>query len=148
MRFRRYRKHARNWFTSLGTPFTYFKNGTTANSICGMVFSLSTNEARAYVYPNTLRKLKGMVCEDGIPPGEQTKVVIRGICDAMLEDGDSAEVGYPIQASTVWGRVTVSTNIEVSIVSWAQASLVIGRCLETKAAGTDVICRVLFDGNI
>lgn len=84
----------------------------------------------------------GILLEDDIPIGGKAWVVINGMVDVLLENGTAATRGYWARGSTSdAGRADITNSGPPgnSIQHYSE----IGHSLETKSAGTDVLCRIM-----
>lgn len=130
-----------------------FINKTGANSIKGtLVNTESSIDMGVRVVQSTLDEpdIIGVIYEDGIPDGEEVLVIISGIAEVLIHDGESATRGY-------WCRTSELTDGRADITNAAPPGGTInaieghfreiGHCLETKSSGTDVLVKIVLHFN-
>ena len=101
-----YRKYQRPRFTNLGTPFVELINLTGAVSVKGTSVS-----GDGFIIPTVPYDNIGVVYESGKANGVKTKVVLSGLCEALLEDGSTSGYGGWLRLSTnQLGRVVNTTS--------------------------------------
>lgn len=85
----------------------------------------------------------GVELEDDIAQEERGWVVIAGVAYVLLKNSTVATIGNWVKASDVAGRADASNANFVA----ADIALQVGHCIETQAAGTDVLARVILQFN-
>lgn len=130
-----------------GGILTVLKNNTGAPSVRGTLVQASTTPD-SFVVANT----SGMTCigavyDDGIPNGKPCRIVISGVADVLLEDGDSSTAGDWIRVSVVQaGRAFSETGVPSPPTS-ENHFREIGHCIKTVSSGTDVMTRIIMHFN-
>jgi hypothetical protein len=114
-------------------------NKTGSASVKGSVIAVSTTLDNA-VKLNTTNKPDhiGIVYDNGIPDGSSMRVMVAGVAQVLLKNTKAATHGYLAVISDVAGRVetkVVPDDVKNSV----------GFCLESKAAGTNVLVKVLLN---
>jgi hypothetical protein len=92
----------------------------------------------------------GAVYENGIPDGGLCWVVVGGIAEVLLEDSTAATRGYWVRVSTNQaGRVDITNQAPPggTIQALETHFQEMGHCLESKGAGTDVLCKIVMHFN-
>jgi len=91
----------------------------------------------------------GVVADSGIADGQMAWIIMQGIADVLLEDGTVSTRGNFVFASTVDARANASQAIPDggTIASINEHFKEIGHCLETKSAGTNVLCKAIIHFN-
>lgn len=114
-------------------------NKTGANSVKGtvvMVSDTTDNAFKANIIDGDMPI--GVVYESGIADGSACWVVVSGIADILLVDNIASTRGYVIYSSnTTAGRIDISENAPAAITHFRE----IGHSLESKVAGTNVLCK-------
>ena len=123
-------------------------NRTGAKSVKGSVVSTSTTKDNSFrLTPANAVVPVGIVYEDGIPNGEECFVVVSGIADILLKNGTTATRGYWVGMSDADGRAYTAFHTGTTPPEQAIHNLEIGHCMETKAAGTNVLARCVLHFN-
>ncbi len=132
-------------FTLEGGLAIKLLNDTGANSVKGTVLCASTSVERAAdICPADEEDAIGIMYDDGIADGEFVWAVIMGNADVLIQDSQTATVGYWIRTSiTQAGRADI-TNAEPpggGLPEHDEHFREMGHCQESKSAGTDVLAR-------
>ena len=138
-------------FTLEGGLAIKMLNKTGANSVKGTVVELSTSTERAVdISPADEDEAMGIIYDDGIADGEFVWIVIQGIVDILIEDGQTATLGYWVRTSiTQDGRADI-TNAEPPGGGLPQADIhfrELGHCQESQSSGIDVLARCIIHFN-
>jgi hypothetical protein len=87
----------------------------------------------------------GVVYEDGVADGDEAWVVIYGIAEVLLKDSTASTRHYWVQSSDVAGRADATNAAPPgAVLAHFQE---IGHCLESKIAGTNVLCKIAMHFN-
>lgn len=126
-------------------------NKTGSVSVKGTLVKNSTGNDNAFdiMDANGVHPI-GAVYEDGIADGLKCWVVIEGIVEVLLEDTTASQKGYWAKVSdNDDGRSDCSNaNPPAGGAAELQEHMTeIGHCLETKTAGTNVLCKILMHFN-
>jgi hypothetical protein len=128
------------------------KNNTGATSVRGTLVTTDTEEDMACkVNPADVAVPVGVIYNDGVPSGEEVWVVISGIAACLLEDDTLSTSGnWVVLSPTQAGRVN-ATQTTVPNGGDLQAHEEhfgeVGHALETKVAGTNVLCKLALHFN-
>lgn len=138
-------------FTPEGGLAVKLINKTGANSVKGTVVTLSTSTERAVdINPADDDEAIGIIYDDDILDGEFVWIVIQGLVDILIQDGQIATVGYWVRTSiTQPGRADI-TNAGPPGGGIPQADIhfrELGHCQESKSSGTDVLARCIIHLN-
>ena len=119
-------------------------NKTGTASIKGTAVSPASAITNGFVLQSNEFDTIGFVYEDGIADGELCWVVKLGTAEALLEDGTASTAGNWVRASDVDGRADASLSAPPGNFNTATVEHFkeIGHCLETKAAGTNVLAKI------
>lgn len=129
--------------TQEGGLATWLVNKSGAPSVRGTMVTAGGGVTRGAVpvtagIPNPI----GAVYDAGVPDGALMRVVVAGVAEVLMQDGQAPVVGYWVGTSaTVNGRAYVQPappggGLPSEI---AAHNGEIGHCLESKGAGTDVL---------
>lgn len=123
-------------------------NDSGANSIRGTIVSASLNVDAGFrtVGANSIVPF-GVVYESDIPDGQYCWVVIQGMADVLLKDGTGSTRGNWVGVSDTAGRADASSHPGSTPPDAAVHNREIGHCLQTVAAGTDVLTRCILHFN-
>jgi len=91
----------------------------------------------------------GAVYEAGVPDGSLCWVTFSGKAYVLLADGTASTAGYWVKSHATDGRADASFALPTggSFVGIDDHFKEIGHCLETKTAGTNVLCKVMLHFN-
>lgn len=140
----------RTRLTDLGGIAVRLVNRTGATSIKGTLVEAGYNENDSFNLADADdRQPMGCVEESGILDGEPCWVVISGIADVLIKDGTTATRGYWACASSVPGRADITNENPPGngVAQHNQHFKEIGHCLQSAAAGTDVLVRIVMHFN-
>lgn len=131
------------WFQEvweyLTTPCVSLINRTGAASVKGQVVAVSTAYDTAFMTaPANSEMAVGVVLEGDSPNGRACRVAVSGPARVLLKDGTAATRGNWVMVSDVVGRADATNAAPTS-----NHMRGLGKCLESKTAGTDVLCTVL-----
>lgn len=126
-------------------------NKTGASSMKGALVTAGGGvDFGAVLVPADVPNCVGMIYTPGVPNNGTMLVVIMGIAEVLFQDGMAPNVGWWVaSAQAVAGRaMTAALPPGPDLPSQIdQHNAEIGHCLETKAAGTDVIARCVLHFN-
>ncbi len=120
-------------------------NKTGAASVKGTLAEASSAQDSAFGVADAEYDTIGAVYENGIADGALCWVVIGGIAEVLLEDATAATRHNWVHSATTDGRADASLA-EPSGGGFNNANehfKEIGHCLESVAAGTDKLCKIL-----
>ncbi len=125
--------------TEGGVAIRYY-NKTGAVSVKGTIVTPAGSGAdlSVAVVPGDAEYPMGIVYESGIPADAPMRVVVSGIARVLLQDGEAATAGYWCGVSDTAGRMFTNNAVPGTPTHNRE----IGHCVETKAAGTDVLAMV------
>lgn len=86
----------------------------------------------------------GVVRQSGVADGQLCWILVYGIAEVLLENGTASTAGYWCRTSSIApGRAVMNMAIPPGggVPELCERCCGIGRCIETKAAGTDVYAR-------
>lgn len=101
----------------------------TASDTTDFAFKLQTDEFSAI----------GFVYTAGVADGAACLVVVAGIAEALLKDTTASTKGYWAFNSATDGRI----ETKAAPVNDAEHFREAGHCIESKVAGTDVLCKII-----
>lgn len=122
-------------------------NKTGANSVKGTMVKTSTGTDNAFqtTAVNDFEPV-GVVYEAGIADGSPCWVVVGGIAEVLLQDALASTRGNWVRTSiTQAGRADASNAVAPGLVLTHFAE--IGHCLESKVAGTNIMCKIVMHFN-
>ena len=126
-------------------------NDTAAASVKGTIVDLSTTVTNGFdINDADGPQPIGVVYENGIADGSYCWVVVYGKCQVLLEDTTASTVGYWVRTSiTQAGRADITNAAPPGggIPELDRHMNECGHCLETKAAGIDVLAYIIFHSN-
>ena len=137
--------------TPEGGYLIYLLNDTGSPSIKGELVNTNGGVDNSYIVaPANTPDMIGAVYQSGIADGELVPIVISGIAEVLIEDGTTATRGY-------WVRISITQKGRANIlnatppgggISEIDAHLEeCGHCLESKAAGTNVLTKIVIHFN-
>lgn len=120
------------------------KNATGTGSVRGSVVRASLTADDSFdLEPAGGDDAIGVVYTDGVAGGQYATVVIGGIADVLLQNGETATRGYWVRVSaSVAGRAAMEATPN-PMTHWTE----IGHCIESKASGTNVLARCVLHFN-
>jgi hypothetical protein len=125
-------------------------NKTGAASVKGSVVSLSAATPSAFVLQSNEFDAVGIVYEAGVSDGAECWVVVSGIAEVLLENNTASTMGNWVISSASDGRAnatqptpTPNSTINEHTTHFKE----IGHCMETKAAGTNVLAKCVIHFN-
>lgn len=115
-------------------------NKTGAVSVKGTIVTPagSGQDLSVATVPGDAEYPMGIVYESGFPDGALMLVVVSGIAKVLLKDGEASTAGYWCGVSDTAGRMFTANAVPGTPTHNRE----IGHCLETKAAGTNVLAMV------
>jgi hypothetical protein len=133
-----YRRYQRPYVTNLGSPYQNFINLTGNPSVKGMLVAASTVAERAFRVPTNPFDVIGVVVEDGVANGNQTKVVTAGLAEVLIApDTTCGFAGWIRALSDNYGYAVNTTDpAGVSAIAAADHFKEIGHSF-SKIASTD-----------
>lgn len=119
-------------------------NKTGANTVKGSIVSASLTTDLAFVLNTEQANAFGIVVDNGIADGQLAWIQTGGLAEVLLEDGTASTRGNFVFASTIDGRANATQQIPDggTIPSINEHFNEIGHCLESKVAGTNVLCKI------
>lgn len=136
-------KTERVWLTPEGGVASKFVNASGAILKHGTAVSLDTSTTMGVVPQTVEFDCIGFVYGQ-TAIGAECWVVTCGVAEALFKDGTQPLVGYWTKASATDGRVEATTPPSgTSAIAANEHFKEVGHCLETKAAGTDVVARIV-----
>lgn len=135
--------------SELGGQMIGLINKTGAPSIKGTLVNCSNTTDNAFSVETSEFDTIGVVYESGIADGAECWVVISGIAQVLLADGTASTRGYWTYADAVDGRANATLSLPSggNIAALENHFKEIGHCLESKAAGTNVLAKVMLHFN-
>jgi len=133
-----------NGISSDGGYYITLTNKTGAISKKGTIVIASTTTDNAIaIAPANSDSPIGVILENGVPDGNDVKVVVSGKAYVLLANGSASTRGYWCEVSnTQAGRMSQLANPNPT-THWAE----LGHSLESKTAGTDVLSLVVLHFN-
>lgn len=136
--------------TPLGGICIRLLNKTGAASILGTVVQADTVNDNAFkVCDASGMQPIAVVYQAGVADGSLCWIVVAGIAQVLLKDGTASTRGYWVNASDVAGRANATLVVppgggipELDIHMGE-----IGHCIESKAADTDVLAKIVVHFN-
>jgi hypothetical protein len=129
----------------------HLTNKTGSASVKGTLVDASTGTDNAFaVVAADAVDCIGVVYEDGIADGEPCLVVIAGRAQVLLEDSTASTRGYWVKVSDNDAGRADATNAAPpggTVNALEDHLSEVGHCLESKSAGTDVLCWILMHFN-
>jgi len=123
-------------------------NKTGAASVKGTLVSASNVTDNAVMVLGDEFDCVGIVYESGVADGSEMWVVISGVVEVLLEDSTASVPENWVKASADDGRALATTNpSSIWELIDGEHFKEIGHCLETKSAGTDVLCKIILHFN-
>jgi len=120
-------------------------NDTGALSVKGSVVEASSAVDSAFQLQSTRLEAIGIVYDSGIADGELCRVVVSGIADVLLENGQSATRGNWLGCAPTAGRAY--TNSIPPPIAVTDHFRELGHCLQSVNSGTDVLVRAMVHFN-
>lgn len=126
-------------------------NKTGADSVLGSVVEASTTTDNAFALTHTgdVEPI-GIVAESGVADGSECLVIVAGIAQVLLEDTTAATRGNWVKTGeTDAGRAdaTLGGPPAGGVAQLDDHTQEIGHVLESKGAGTDVLCKIMVHFN-
>jgi hypothetical protein len=135
-------------FTADGGIAVQLLNKTGVASVKGSVVVAGTVDDSFLLQSNELNAI-GAVYEAGVADGELCWVTFAGIAYVLLADGTGSTAGYWVKSHATNGRADASAALPTGS-SFAEVEnhfKEIGHSLESKVAGTNVLCKVMLHFN-
>jgi hypothetical protein len=126
-------------FTEEGGIVTKYINKTGAKSIKGTIVVCDTNNNSVSVAPADSYSNIGVIYDNNIANGQYVWVVTKGRAQVLLKDSTASTAGNWIKVSNVAGRGD-ATGAVPSPPTSAEHSKEVAHCVESKSAGTNVLC--------
>lgn len=133
--------------TEEGGYATRLLNGTGTTSVKGSVVSASTSADLTFISQANEYDAFGVVYESGVAAGEETWVVVAGQADVLVENSHAMVHGELALCSATDGRATSTTNPGSGLPAVDIHFKEIGHVLQSKDAGTNVLCRCMLHFN-
>ena len=127
----------------------FLTNNTGAASIKGTLVHCSTSMNEAFEAQISQYDNIGVVYQDDVAQGQDCQVVIAGIAQVLLADGTASTRGNWVIASTADGRADATQEIPPGggVQEHDEHFKEVGHCLESKAAGTSVLAKIILHFN-
>lgn len=123
-------------------------NRTGAISVKGSVLSISELHEASVTLQSAEFDAACIMYSAGVAEGAECWVVVSGVAEVLLKDGTAATAGYWSKCADTDGRAEVTTPpAGVGAVTLSEHFKEVGHCLETKAAGTDVLAKLVIHFN-
>lgn len=136
-------KSERVWLTPEGGVASKFTNNSGGTLAHGTAVSLSSSNDASVVPQNNEYDCIGFVYGSSINGGD-CWVITCGVAEALFANGNQPQRGYWVKCSATDGRVEAAVGpSSVSAIAAAEHFREVGHCLETKAAGTGVVARIV-----
>lgn len=121
-------------------------NLTGANTIKGTLVNVGDN---GFTVETSEFDSIGVVYEDGIADGQDAWIVVSGVVEILLVDATASTAGNWVFADAVDGRANASLALPPggTISALENHFKEVGHCMETKIAGTDVLCKIALHFN-
>lgn len=135
-------------FTPEGGLAILMTNRTGAASVKGSVVTTSSAYDKAFSLQTEEFEAAGIVYDSGVADGSECWVVASGIADVLIKDGVAPVRGSWTKCADVDGRgePTIPPS-GIGALAVSDHFREIGHCLESKAAGTNVLAKVLLHFN-
>ncbi len=139
----------RGGFTRDGGLFIRMINKTGAASKLGQLVTLGSEQFSVREVQAGIPNAVGAIQDAGVADGGTVRVVVSGIGFVLFEDGQAPTVGYWCGSSAaVNGRAEARSTLPDNSGAGVDIhNREIGHIVDTVAAGTDVVARVLFHFN-
>lgn len=120
-------------------------NKTGANSVKGtVVYASATTDNSFNINPLDGDMPIGVVYENAIADGGECWVVISGIAEVLLVDSVASTRSYVAYSSgTTAGRIDTSASVPAAATHFRE----VGHTLESKTAGTNILCKCILHFN-
>lgn len=125
-------------------------NRTGAPSVKGTLVSASNTHDMAVKLQANEYDTIGVIDQDGVPDGSPVWIRISGIAEVLLKDGTASTRGNWVLASDADGRADATQPAPPNgstLAELQQHFKEVGHCLESKAAGTNVKCKIVLHFN-
>jgi hypothetical protein len=126
-------------FTEEGGIATRYINKTGAKSIKGTIVVCDTNDNSVNVAPADSYSNIGVIYDNNIADGQYIWVVTKGRAQVLLKNSTASTAGNWIKVSNVAGRGDATGTVPLP-PTVAEHSKEVAHCVETKSAGTNVLC--------
>lgn len=135
-------------FTADGGIAVQLINKTGAASVKGSVVSAGSIDKSFALNTNEFNAI-GAVFEADVADGSPCWVTFAGMAYVLLADGTAATAGYWVKSHATDGRADASAALPTggSFAGVDDHFKEIGHCLETKIAGTNVLCKIMMHFN-
>jgi hypothetical protein len=135
-------------FTPDGGLAVLLTNKTGAASVKGTVVTTGTVQDNSFALQAAEFEAAGIVYDSGVADGSECWVVVSGIAEVLMKDGTAATRGFWTRCADTDGRAeSTAAPTGIGALDVAEHFKEIGHCLESKAAGTDVLAKVLLHFN-
>ena len=140
-----FRLNLKTAISPIGGYMVRMINRTGGASKKGTVVILDTSvEQAVQISPVDADEAIGIIYNGGIAEDKLVWIVIGGIADVLIQDGQIATIGYWVRSSiTQGGRADITLNNPPGggIPQADEHFKEIGHCQESKISGTDVLAR-------
>lgn len=134
----------------IGGVLVQMVNKTGAASVKGTLIACSTTADNAFEVEEDEFDCIGVAYESGIADGALTWVVVDGIAEVLLKDTTASTRGNWVKAADTNGRADATLTVPSApgtVNELNEHFKEIGHCLESKEAGTNVICKAALHFN-
>lgn len=135
-------------FTPEGGLAVKLTNRTGAVSVKGTIVTTSAAYDNAFTLEAAEFEAAAIVYDSGVPDGADCWVVTAGVAEVLMKDGIAPVRGDWTKCADTDGRAEATTPpTGIGALAVSEHFKEIGHCLESKAAGTDVLAKVLLHFN-
>ena len=122
-------------------------NKTGSASVKGTVIAASSTTDNAFALQSNEYDAFGVVYEAGIADGQECWVVVFGIAEVLLKDTTASTRGYIALCADTDGRFIATAPSGSPPMATDTHFKEIGHVIESKGAGTDVLCKCVIHFN-
>jgi len=134
--------------TPLGGIAIKIINKTGAASIKGTLLGASETTTGSVEILAEAHDCIGIMYSDGVADGEEVWMVISGIAEVLLKDGQAGILGYWTFSSTTNGRAEMLEAPAGGTIGELESHFnEIGHSIQAIADGTDVLCKIVLHFN-
>lgn len=121
-------------------------NKTGAASVKGTLLATDDTTENGVRIPVSPFDIAAVMYEDGKADGQRVKVVTSGLVEVLLENGTTAGMAGWVRASSdAYGRAVNTTDpAGLGAIATADHFKEIGHSVQSVAAGTDKLCKIIF----
>jgi hypothetical protein len=135
-------------FTPEGGLAVLLTNKTGAASVKGTVVTTGAVVDNSFEVQAAEYEAAGIVYDSGVADGSDCWVVVSGIAEVLMKDGVAPIRGDWCKCADTDGRAEATVPpVGIGALTVSEHFKEVGHCLESKAAGTDVLAKVLLHFN-